>query len=132
MAPPEDNPGFAFLNTDFTAYVDFSAGLSSGGAPAQGDSWMVDVNWIYPFSLGDQNFSIEGHVERIAGRKNELGFTVDDWILGQPQFRWDLGHALGTEANVLYVGIEWQFWINKLGDSATDENAIQALAIWRF
>lgn len=127
-----DIPGFAFFNTDFLAYIDYNAGLSSGGAPAQDDSWMVDLNWAYPFTLGDQKFSIEGHVERIAGRKNELGFTVDDAILGQPQFRWDLGHTLGTESNVLFIGVEWQFWINKLGDSATDENAIQALAIWRF
>ncbi len=125
-------PGFAFFNTDFTAYIDYNAGLSSGGAPSQGDSWMVDINWASPFTIHGQKFSIEGHVERIAGRKDELGFTVDDSILGQPQFRWDLGNAFGSKADVLFIGIEWQFWINKLGDSATNENVIQALGIWRF
>lgn len=54
------------------------------------------------------------------------------WILGQPQFRYDLGNAPWNKPEQLYVGVEWQFWINKLGDKGTDENAVQALGVWRF
>ncbi len=30
----------------------------------------------------------------------------------------------------LFVGIEWQFWMNKPGDKETDENSVQALLVW--
>lgn len=125
-------PGFAFLNTDFMAYIDASEGASSGGAPKESDSWIIDVNWAYPINIGGQKFSIEGHVEYIDGRRNEFGGHVDSWILAQPQIRWDLGNALFNRPDTVFVGTEIQYWNNKLGDGATDEFAVQALAVWRF
>ncbi len=125
-------PGFAFLNTDIMAYIDFSEGAGSGGAPEETDSWIVDVNWAYPFEIGGQKFSVEGHAEYIDDRENEFGGKVHSWILAQPQFRWDLGHALFGTADKVFVGTELQWWNNKLGDSRTDEFAAQALAVWRF
>lgn len=125
-------PGFAFLNTDITAYIDDSDGVSGGGAPAEDDSFMIDINWAYPFTIGEQRFSIEGHAEYIGERTNEFGGDVEDWILGQPQFRWDLGNALYDTPDQLFIGTELQYWRNKLGDAATDEFAVQALAVWRF
>lgn len=125
-------PGFAFLNTDFTAYIDANEGASGGGAPKESDSFMIDVNWAYPFEIGSQKFSIEGHVEYIDGRKNEFGGRVHSWILAQPQFRWDIGNALFGNPDKLFVGTEIQYWNNKLGDAETDEFAVQALAVWRF
>jgi nucleoside-specific outer membrane channel protein Tsx len=127
-----DIPGFAFLNTDFTAYLDDSAGAARGGAPAESDSQMVDVNWAYPFSLGRQSFSIEGHVEYIGKRSNEFGAEVSPWILAQPQFRWDAGKAFYGRPNQLFLGIEYQYWRNKLGDKSTSESRPQALLVWRF
>ena len=125
-------PGFAFLNTDFTAYIDANEGASSGGAPKESDSFMIDVNWAYPFEIGTQKFSIEGHAEYIHRRENEFGGRVHSWILAQPQFRWDIGNALFGNPDKLFVGTEIQYWNNKLGDSATDEFAVQALVVWRF
>jgi nucleoside-specific outer membrane channel protein Tsx len=125
-------PGFAFLNTDFTAYLDASGGLQSGGAPAESDSFMIDVSWAYPITLGTQAFSVEGHAEFIGRRQNELGNDVSWWVLAQPQFRYDLGKALWGTPQKLFVGVEWQVWPNKLGDRATEENAVQALAVWRL
>jgi hypothetical protein len=52
--------------------------------------------------------------------------------LFQPQLRLDLGELLGTNANQLFVGIEYQYWKNKLGEKGTDDNAAQFLAVWRF
>lgn len=126
-----DVPGFAFLNTDITAYLDDNRGVAHGGAPKDSDSFMVDVSWSYPFALGAQKFSISGHMEYIDGRRNEFGGKVSSWVLAQPQFRWDLGHALGWAESKLFAGIEYQYWRNKLGDPQTDESAAQLLLVWQ-
>ena len=47
------------------------------------------------------------------------------WILAQPQIRWNPDDRIS-------LGIEYQLWMNKLGDGATDENVIQALLVWKF
>lgn len=123
-------PGFLFLNTDFTAFIDANSGVVKGGAPRTGNSFMVDVNWGLPFKIGSQLFSINGHAEYIGGTIDELGSPVRSWILAQPQLTWDLGAALG-EANRLMLGIEYQYWRNKLGANAHD-NVAQLLVIWRL
>ena len=125
-------PGFAFLNTDFMAYIDASDGVAAGGAPAETDSYLIDVNWAYPFDVGRQKFSIEGHFEYAGERENEFGEEVSWWFLAQPQFRWDLGNALFERPDKLFVGAEIQWFVNKLGDPETDEFAPQALVVWRF
>ena len=120
-----DLPGFAFANLDIMAYIDDSEGVARGGAPKEDDSFLIDFNWARPFKIGEANFSIEGHVEYAGERDNEFGGKVESWILGQPQFRYYARENIA-------VGIEYQFWINKLGDKATDESAIQALFVWKF
>lgn len=127
-----DLPGFAFLNTDFTAYIDDSAGLSGGGVPSEDDGFMLDINWAYPFSYKGHDFSIEGHAEYISDRTNELGGDVKAHILAQPQFRYDLGKTAFNKPGKLFVGIEYQYWENKLGDDDTDESVAQALLVYRF
>ncbi|MCP3962220.1 MAG: nucleoside-binding protein [bacterium] len=118
-----DFKGFAFFNIDITAYIDASDGVSSGGAPAEDDSFMIDLNWARPFKEG--KFSIEGHIEYIGERTNEFGGEVSEWVLAQPQFRF-------YPMENLAIGIEYQYWMNKLGDSETDESAVQALLVWKF
>lgn len=126
-----DVPGFAFLNTDFMAYIDDSAGVAHGGAPKESDSYSIDVNWARPFTIGAQSFSIEGHVEYDGSRRNEYG-KVSSSLLAQPQFRWDAGKTMLGKADHLYLGVEYQYWRNKLGDSRTTESTPQFLAVWRF
>ncbi|MCO7223901.1 hypothetical protein [Pleionea sp. CnH1-48] len=121
--------GFAYLNTDFTAYIDDSEGVNDGGAPIQDDSYMIDVSFNYPFSVGEHDFQITGHAEYIGERTDELGNEVSDWILAQPQFRYDLGKALWNDAGKTFIGIEYQYWRNKLGDSAIKENTAQFLFV---
>ena len=117
-------PGFAFLNTDFTLYIDDSVGIvpGGGGAPSEDDSWMIDVNWARPIG---SKWSIEGHAEYIGSRTNEFNQPVEAWILAQPQIRYFV------TPNVA-IGIEYQYWENKLGDAATDESTVQALLVWKF
>jgi len=123
-----DVPGFTFLNTYFTAYIVDNPGT---GAPDTDNSFMVDVNWKYPFKIGSGKFSIQGHVEYIGEREDEFGGEVEGWILAQPQFRWDIG-AMFNSANKLFLGVEYQYWMNKKGVEGTNEYAPQALAVWQF
>lgn len=122
-----DIPGDGFLNTDITAFFDDSAG---DAAPKETDSFMVDFNGAFPFSIGEQDFSIEGHIEYIDGRENEFG-QISGWVLAQPQFRWDMGKTLWETPKQVFVGIEYQYWRNKLG-TQIDESVVQALLVWRF
>jgi len=127
-----DLPQFAFLNTDFTLYLDDNAGADRGGVPEEDDSYMIDINWAAPFDIGRHRFSIEGHVEYIGQQENEFGDKVSWWVLAQPQFRYDLGKTWFNKADRLFVGVEWQYWKNKLGDPDTDENILQAIVVGRL
>ncbi len=130
-----DVPGFAYLNTDFTAYIE-GKDSDGGGVAEEDDSWMVDVSWALPFKISSLNFSFEGHMEYIAERESTTGpyagSTVESWFLAQPQLRLDIGELIFKAPNQLFAGIEYQYWMNKLGDEDTDESAVQALLVWRF
>jgi hypothetical protein len=116
-------PSFKFLRTQVTAVIDDSD-------LAQKDGWQIDTQWGYGFEIGGQKFSFEGHWEYTAQTSNVFG-KQKDWFLIQPQLRWDLGYALTGQADVFFVGTEYQYWNNKLGVDV-DENIFQALAVWRF
>ena len=116
---------------ELTAYIDNSRGVSRGGAPKQTDSFMFDLSWAYPFSIGNLSFSIEGHAEYVHGRTDEFGNHVESWFFTQPQFRLDLGKALAGAADRLFIGMEYQYWRNKLG-TKNDESLPQFLLVWRF
>ena len=125
-----DLPGFAFLNTDLTAYIDDNIGVEGGGAPKEDNSFILDVNWALPINVGSLSLAIVGHAEYLGGRTNEFGADVKDSILAQPQFTWDLGKVVGAP-NQLMVGIEYQYWLNKLGTDE-DESTAQLLVVWRL
>ncbi len=98
-----------------------------------GDSFMFDVSWGAAFDIGSQSFWFTGHAEYIGGAKNELGGDVKGWILAQPQLGWDIGKAMGGAgaANQLFLGVEYQYWWNKLG-AAVDDNVAQLWVMWRM
>lgn len=134
-------PGFAFANLDTMAYIQADpSNVDDGVSIDEDNSWMVDFNWAYPFTIGSTKWSIEGHIEYIDGadttvKVNGVGTVAEgereSWVLAQPQLRLDLGNFWGTP-DTLFVGIEWQYWNNKLGDKDTDENVVQALVVWRL
>jgi len=133
-----DLPGFAFAQIDVTGYIHQGGGNADSPVFTVVDedsSFMVDFAWAYPFKIGSTSWSIEGHLEYIDGRTqvNSFGTTeLESWILFQPQIRLDLGEVLGQKAQRLFVGVEYQYWKNKLGEKGTDDNAAQLLAVWRF
>ena len=124
-------PGFLFLNTDLTAYIDDNTGVDGGGAPKTGNSFMFDVSWLLPIEAGEQSFTFTGHAEYIGSRSNEFGEDVNGSILAQPQLAWDVGKAMSAEANQFLVGVEFQYWRNKLG-TEEDEMIAQMLVVWRM
>ena len=126
-----DVPGFVFFNTDFTAFIDASSGVERGGAPRTTDSFMFDVSWGAAFDLGSQSFWFTGHAEYIGAATNELGGAVKGWILAQPQLGWDVGKAMTGSPNQLFLGVEYQYWRNKLGVD-DDDNVAQLWVMWRL
>lgn len=124
-------PGFYFFNTDFMYAVDASNGDERGGAPATDDGFVFDVNWGAGFSLGSQAFQFSGHAEYVAAVDNELGGETKAWILAQPQLAWDASKLGGGDGGSLLVGVEYQYWRNKLGADHND-NILQLLVIWRL
>ncbi|WP_339670940.1 nucleoside-binding protein [Dasania marina] len=133
-----DLPGFAFANLDVTAYLQDSTGDKNASHFTildEDDSWMVDFNWAYPFKIGSTSWSFEGHVEYIDGRDQVTNFgsgELEYWILAQPQLRFDIGEAMGGKAGRIFIGIEYQYWKNKLGEKGTNDNEAQLLAVWHF
>ena len=127
-----DLPGFAFANLDVTAYLDDSKGFQKGGAPKQKKSFMIDFNWSYPFTINGNGFAITGHLEYIDKRFDSFGNRLTSHVLNQEQIRWDIGKAINGTPNKFFVGLEMSIWINKLGDTTTNEFAPQALIAYQF
>lgn len=133
-----DLPGFNFAQIDITAYQHHGTG--DAGAPQftvldEDDSYMVDFSWSYPFKIGSTSWSLEGHMEYIDGRDQTTNFgsgELESWFLAQPQLRLDLGELMGNEPGKLFVGVEYQYWTNKLGEKDTDDRTAQLLAVWHF
>ena len=92
---------------------------------------MIDVSWLLPIEVGTQSFVFMGHAEFLGGRTSELGEDVRGSILAQPQFVWDAGRAVAGEAQQLMIGVEHQYWRNKLGTDE-DESIAQLLLVWRL
>lgn len=121
---------FAFLNTLVAAYIDDSDGTAF--VPAEENSWIIDTSYKYPFSIRSAKMSLQGHFEYVGERDKIGGGTSKGWFLSQMQFRYDLGHSVMKTDDKLYLGFEWQYWENKLGNASIDENAMQFLTVWAF
>ncbi len=119
-------PGFIFVNTDFTAITDFSDGVRHE------TGFLFDVSWLTVMNVLGQSFSFMGHAEYISGvNLEDNSGSIEAWILAQPQFVWDVGNLFKTP-NMLHVGIEIQYWSNKLGVKDQNELRPQLLVIWRL
>lgn len=133
-----DLPGFGFANLDITSYINHSSADDNAThfvIKDEGNSYMVDFSWAYPFKMGSTSWSLEGHVEYIDGRSQVNTFgeaELESWVLAQPQLRFDLGETLFNTPEKLYIGIEYQYWKNKIGEDGLKDNTAQLLAVWRM
>lgn len=127
-----DLPGFSFANLDITARIQDN---TTKFAVKEEQTYMLDFSWAYPFAMAKAKWSFEGHVEYThAADQSVHGIGIakrDSWLLAQTQLRLDVGNFWGNPEQ-LFVGVEYQYWRNKLGDPNTNENVPQFLMVWRF
>lgn len=127
-----DIPGFNFANLDITARIQDN---STSFSIKEKDTYMFDFSWAYPLTIGKTQWSVEGHVEYTHAAEQSInGVSINErksWLLAQVQFRLDVGHLWGSP-DQLFLGMEYQYWRNKLGDPDTDESVPQLLMAWRF
>ena len=115
--------GFA-AGADANVFQSLAGGRISWRLPG-----FVFLNTDFMGSVDDSGGLDSGGAPKAGNRfvfDNELGDDVPFSILAQPQLRWDIG-----DDNGYFVGIEYQYWRNKLGTDV-DENIVQLLVVWRF
>lgn len=127
-----DLPGFAFANLDATWLVDVGRGLDDGGPPRDGGILGLDFNWARPFSIGDADFSVEGHGEWQSPHTDEAGVSRPYTVLLQPQVRWNLSKAVADAPDRVLLGVEFQLWLNKFGVPEAHEFLPQLLVVFGF
>jgi len=103
-------PGFRFFKFSLLARND----------PTQpGSAGQITLSWNYPFTLGSQQFSIEGFLDSAGSEGNASNFTIV-----QPQFLW-------TYNELLKFGLEYNYWHNK-GRAGFNETAWQLMMRFTF
>lgn len=136
-----DLPGFQYANFDVMAYIQGRDSITRTRSRIKEESSLaVDFNWAYPFTIGNSQWYLQGHIEYVVSADKRItsasGVVIDTtrhgWLLAQPQLRMDVGEWLGGTPKRWFAGIEYQYWRNKLGDSDTDESVVQALVVFRF
>jgi nucleoside-specific outer membrane channel protein Tsx len=120
-----DVPRFNFFDISFNAYLDRSE-FSGQPSLTQGNGMQITPCWQLPFKIGRVSMSFEGFVDYTTGYAGNAEHT-----LTQPQIRADIGDLFGYPKK-LYAGIEYQYWHNKFGIRGLNDEAPQALLVWKF
>lgn len=87
---------------------------------------MLNFSWGIPLS---PQVSFEGYANFIASKgKSEVGSQTGAETNIDMQVMWDISSALGGKKNTFRIGLEYQFWNNKFGNTAatTGGNGYQA------
>ncbi len=80
---------------------------------------MIGAAWGIPFTVGGVALSFEGYANFIASKgKNEFGADSAAETNIDMQIMYDLGAGLGMAKNTFKVGVEYQYWKNKFGNSS--------------
>ncbi len=139
-----DAPGFAFLQTNLyrvkinhNVFFDSDfGGTQTAGDAGNGYTEQLTVAGAVPFSIGQQDFVIDGYADwrapsKEANTQTSLGSSI--------QIKWDAGKAMFGEGRKLYVGTELNMWHNKYGikpidgsGDGFDQAAVQALIKYHF
>ncbi len=111
-----DVPGFRYFNVNFY----------KADNDLIDDDEQMTVTWGYPFSVGNQDFLIDGFLDWSTSQDDhtwERNFT--------PQIKWNAGKLMGMKTP-LYVGMEYAHWTNKYGIKDADERSASLLIKWHF
>jgi hypothetical protein len=84
-----------------------------------GSSIQLNLVWNVGFGKNDM-FSFEGFLDWTT----DEGDSVSN-LLAQPQLVWHANKYIG-------LGIEWQYWQNRLGIDGLNESTPQAMVRWTF
>lgn len=105
-------PGFKFFKTHLQYRDD---------PTLDGSSVQFNLVWNSSFKLGEEDFSFEGFADWTSGEGtgNKANFLM------QPQLLWHVNKSVA-------VGIEYQYWKNRLGIDGRDESVPQIMARWTF
>ena len=85
-----------------------------------GTSVQFNLVWNKGFKIGEQDFSFEGFLDYTTSE----GTTVSN-TLAQPQLLWHANKSLA-------IGIEYQYWKNRLGVDGINESSPQVMVRWTF
>jgi nucleoside-specific outer membrane channel protein Tsx len=78
---------------------------------------MLSASWGIPVGYG---FKFEGYADLIAAKgTDEVGNQTGPETNIDMQLMYDLGEAMGNPKNLFRIGLEYQFWNNKFGNTAT-------------
>ncbi|WP_120500766.1 DUF5020 family protein [Roseovarius sp. EL26] len=119
-----DVKGFRVLSLGVYAYNNFVDPFSR----SLDTTYQATIVWDYPFELGKQKFLAKGFVDFIG----DQGSNVEEQIVFSPQFRWDLGNAVGMNENKLHLGAEYTHFNNKFGVRGVDENSYSLFLGFKF
>lgn len=118
------------LNLDVPGFLDISLlALWESNAPYNGFSRtatprydydvhpMLNAVWGIPFSAGVP-LSFEGYANFIGSKgRNEFGGATKPETNIDMQIMYDMSAAVGAAKNTFKVGVEYQYWKNKFGNS---------------
>ena len=78
---------------------------------------MLNASWVIPFSAGIP-LTFEGYADFIGSKgKDEFGGDTKPETNIDMQVMYDISAAVGTPKNTFKVGVEYQYWKNKFGNS---------------
>ena len=104
-------PGFRFVKTHLQFRDD---------PTFDGTSLQFNLVWNKGFKIGEENFSFEGFLDYTTSEG-----ASESSLLTQPQIMW---HPTKHFA----LGLEYQYWQNRIGIDGLDEEAPQIIARWTF
>jgi len=126
-----DVPGF--LNTSILALHESNA-PSGAFPPISGvaDRYTYDVhpmfNAVWGIPLGER-VSFEGYLNWIASKgKDEVGRATGVETNVDMMIMYDIGTTMGYAKNTFRVGIEYQYWRNKFGNTAGTTGGVGHIA----
>lgn len=107
-------PGFKFLKSHLQYRDD---------PKKAGSSIQFTLVWNVAFTIAEQPFSFEGFADWTQGEG--IGIGSESNLLMQPQILWVANKNIG-------IGLEYQYWKNRLGIEGLNEKVPQILFRWTF
>lgn len=122
-----DMPKFSYFNVDIAAFRDVGTYSGFGGGKLCGrnsTTYQITPYWSAPIRMGNFRFVFDGYMDIIGAHG-----SCSQQVLTQIQLKLDVGNFWGKPDSV-YMGIEYQYWKNKFGNSANTERVPQFVINW--